>query len=341
MERLYIVTGANGHLGTALLKLLDKNNSKVRALILQNDIIHEKYSKNIEFYYGDVTVKDTLNSIFSNIEMYETVVIHCAGIVSIASKFDTNVFNVNVNGTKNIADLALENKVKRFIYISSVHAFEELKKGKTIKEVKRFNPDKVVGLYAKTKAIASNYVLDKVNEGLDAIIIHPSGIFGPYDYGKSHSSQFLIDYANGDLKVSLNGGYDFVDVRDVAKGVLSAVDKGKKGECYILSNDFFKVNDLMNLIASFTNKKPIRYIFPMWIAKLTAPFSEIYYKSKKQPPLFTTYSLYTLTSNAKFSHKKATKTLNYAPRKMVDTLKDTIIFMKSIGKIKKNLVFTK
>lgn len=341
MERLYIVTGANGHLGTALLKLLDSKKSKVRALVLKNDIIHEKYSENIQFYYGDVTKKDSLNDIFAGIDNYETIVIHCAGIVSITSKFDDNVFNVNVNGTKNIADLSLINKVKRMIYISSVHALEELKNGETIKEVARFNPDKVIGLYAKTKAIASNYILDKVKEGLDAVIIHPSGIFGPYDYGRSHSSQFLIDYANGDLRVSLNGGYDFVDVRDVANGILSAVDNGQKGEGYILSNNFFKVKDLMNLISTFTNKKPIKYVLPMWIAKLTAPLSEIYYKIKKQPPLFTTYSLYTLTSNAKFSHEKATKTLNYYPRKMVDTLKDTILFMKSIGKIKKDLVFTK
>ena len=71
MERLYIVTGANGHLGTALLKLLDSKKSKVRALVLKNDVIHEKYSENIQFYYGDVTKKDSLNDLFACIENYE------------------------------------------------------------------------------------------------------------------------------------------------------------------------------------------------------------------------------------------------------------------------------
>ena len=330
MEKIYLVTGANGHLGSTIINLLLKEKKKVRAFVLENDVLH--LDKKVEIIRGNITDKKSIYPLFKDLENKEVIVIHCAGIVTIASKFDQKVYDVNVVGTKNIADVALEYKVKKFIHVSSVHAILE-EKNKTIKEVDKFYPNKVEGLYAKTKAEASNYILDMSKKGLNAIVVHPSGIIGPGNYGKGHLSQLIIDYLNNRLTAIVKGGYDFVDVRDVADGILKAIEKGRVGECYILSNRYFEIKEIINLLHEVTNHKPIKTILPNWFAKLTAPIAELYYKILKQPPLYTSYSIYTLSTNSHFSHEKATKEIDYNPRDMKETLKDTVDWLKKIGRI--------
>ncbi len=334
MKEKYLVTGAAGHLGLNLIDLLVRQKKNVRVFVLPNDKNILLLPKNIEIIYGDVTKKNDLERFFENKDNYKLIVIHCAGIVSITSKYNELVYNVNVNGTKNITDMCLENHVKRLLYVSSVHAIRELPNKELISETNDFSENNVVGLYAKTKREATKYVLEKVKDGLNAVVVHPSGIIGPNDYGHGHVTQLLVDFCNKKLTAAVSGGYDFVDVRDVCDGMINAINKGKSGECYILSNKYYSVKELIDTIAKINNQKPIKTYLPLWFAKFTAPISELYYKILKQAPLYTAYSLYTLESNSNFSHEKATKELDYNPRPLEETLKDTIEFLREIKRVK-------
>lgn len=333
MKDLYLITGGFGYLGNTIIQKLLEDGKKVRVLVLPSDKINIEFSNDIEIIKGDVCDKLSLNKFFKDTDKYNTYVIHCAGIVTIASKYDSKVYDVNVNGTKNIVDLCLKKHIKKLIYVSSVHAIEEKPNNEIMHEVNNFDKDKVHGLYAKTKAEATQYVLDKVESGLNACIVHPSGICGPYDYGKGHLTQLVIDVYKHKMTAYIDGGYDFVDVRDVSDGIISCIKKGKSGECYILSNKRFDVKELLDIICDEGGHKRIKTKLPMWFAKLTAPLAEIYYKLLKQPPLYTPYSLYTLSCNSNFSHEKADKELNYKTRDMKDTIKDTIKFLKEKGRI--------
>lgn len=331
MNELYLITGAAGHLGSALVKQLLSEKRHVRALVLPGE--KNIPSGDYEIFYGDVRDKESMTEFFAPDENTKLIVIHCAGIVSIASKYIQLVLDVNVDGTKNVVDMCRENQVTRLIYVSSVHAIKEKSKGEVVTEVKNFNPKDVVGLYAKTKSEATAYVLKAANTGLNAVVVHPSGIFGPYDYGKGHMTALIRDYYNGTLTAAINGGYDFVDVRDVAKGILLAVEKGRQGECYILSNRYLRVREILDALQEITGKKKIRTYLPLWFVKLTAPLAEFYYKILKQPPLYTAYSIYTLNTHAIFSHEKATKELGYTTRDFHETLKDTVVWLKEVGRL--------
>lgn len=333
MKRIYIVTGALGHVGrTVVQKLLDRGET-VRGLALagEKNIAPDNRMTLIE---GDVCRPETLEPLFAVQEPSELVVIHTAGIVSIASRYMQKVYDVNVNGTRNVIELCLKHKVSRLVHVSSVHAIPELPDSGTITEIKDFDPGKVHGLYAKTKAEATALVLASVKRGLNAVVVHPSGILGPGDYGHGHLTQLVQDYLNGRLTACVKGGYDFVDVRDVADGIISAVEKGRTGECYLLTNRFVTVHEMLDILHELTGRHKIRTVLPLWFAKLTAPLSEIYYKIRKQPPLYTSYSLYTLESNANFSHAKADAELGYTPRPLRKTLKDTVDFLCSQGRTK-------
>lgn len=334
MKKIYIVTGANGFLGNNIVrKLVEDKENEVRALVLPNDTVKSLDGLNCKIYYGDVTKEETLESIFNIKENVEIFVIHCAAIVYIKTKYNEKVYDVNVNGTKNIIKKVLEKNAK-LVYVSSVHAITEKPNNETITETKDFNPNKVKGQYAKTKAETAKYVLEMVKtKNLNACIVHPSGIIGPYDFGNSHLTQLIMDFASGRLTACVKGGYDFVDVRDVADGVINACHKGQKGEWYILSNRYVEVKELLDTISEIRNTKKIKTILPMWLAKLTAPLSEIYYGILKQPPLYTKYSLYTLNSNSNFSNEKAKLELDYKTRELKETIKDTVTWLKENNRI--------
>lgn len=328
MKRIYIVTGTSGFLGNNIIRMLEHDdNAEVRAFVLNGESISSLNNLKCSIYYGDVTKADTLNSIFDGSGDAEIFVIHCAAVVYIKSKYNSRVYDVNVNGTKNIVDKVLEYNAK-LIYVSSVHAIPEKSDGDLISEVSIFNPDNVVGLYAKTKAEAARYVMDSVKDkGLNACIVHPSGILGPYDFSNSHLTALVREIVRGKLPMCVKGGYDFVDVRDVAKGIIMACDKGKKGECYIMSGEFVSIKKLADLVCDVVGKKRIKVVLPIVIAKIVAPFYEMYYNVKGKTPLFTKYSLYTLSSNSNFSNEKAKRDLGFVTRDITDTVRDMVMWI--------------
>ncbi|MEQ8201173.1 MAG: NAD-dependent epimerase/dehydratase family protein [Syntrophomonadaceae bacterium] len=330
MDKLYVVTGAAGHLGSAIILQLIRNRQTVRALVMP---MEKHIPENAEIYFGDVRDKESIEPCFENLNGRELIIIHCAGIVSIATKFDQMLHDVNVTGTRNVVELCKKHHAAKLVYVSSVHAIPEKPNGTVMTEINEFSPDQVTGCYAKTKAEATAYVLAAAKQGLNACVVHPSGIVGPYDYGRGHMTTMIIDYCQRRLTSGVNGGYDFVDVRDVANGVVAACDAGRPGECYILSNRYFKVSEILLMLHEITGKRKIKNFLPLWFVKATAPLAELYYKILRQPPLFTPYSIYTLNTNALFSHQKATHELGYTTRDMKETLSDTVSWLKEMGRI--------
>lgn len=329
-NKIYLVTGASGHLGNTVVRKLLQNGERVRCLIVEKDVPLSLKDLDCEIIHGDICHEGSLEKFFSGLQGLEVYVLHLAGIISIAGSIDPLLLQVNVGGTENVIKFCRRYKVKRLLYCSSVHAIPEKKYNALISEVAEFDSAWVKGAYAKTKAMASQMVLDAGKEGLDVVIVHPSGIIGPYDYlVTGHINQVIEDFLNGKLRTIVNGGYDIVDVRDVAWGIIQALDCGVNGQCYILSNQYISIQKMLDLAAEISEKPPIRTVLCLDAVRVFAPLIEWWAKLSRKRPLFTDYSLYTLGSNANFSHAKAEKELSYKPRSIVESLKDTIRFIKS------------
>ncbi len=125
----------------------------------------------------------------------------------------------------------------------------------------------------------------------------------------------------------MTGGYDFVDVRDVAKGCLQAAKMGKPGNCYILSNRYFTVKELLECVRR-VNDGSRKLCLPIGLARAFVPVFEWIAKATHTRPLYTKYALQTISSNEHFSHDKATSELGYHPRDMQDTIRDTVRWLK-------------
>ena len=325
MKKLFIITGANGHLGGTIVRMLNGRPVQVRGLVFGDK--KKQDTGSIHYYSGDVREPETLRPLFEGCEDMETIVIHTAGIIDISNHVSPELYDVNVNGTKNILALCREYPVKRLVYVSSVHAIPEQKRGNVTGEIRDFSPDAVVGGYAKTKAEATREVLRAAQEGLDAVVVHPSGILGPYDRSGNHLVQMVAEYLHGTLPACVKGGYDYVDVRDVAEGCLLAAEKGRKGECYILSDRYCEIREVLEIAGDVSGKKKLP-VLPLWMAKMAAPFIQLHARRKKRRPLYTAYSLHVLGTGERFSHKKATEELGYHPRDLKVTIRDMVAEMQ-------------
>lgn len=321
MEKTYLVTGACGHLGGTLVRLLERTGAQVRGLRLPSEQARNR--AHVTYYPGDVRDRDSLRPLFRGLAGREVVVFHTAAIVDISGEVTPQMHDVNVNGTKNILALCREYGVKRLVYVSSVHAIPEKDGYAVLREVDSFSPQQVTGGYAKTKAEATQAVLDAAAQGLDAVVVHPSGILGPFDGTGNHLVQLVKEYAGGKLPACVKGGYDFVDVRDVAAGCLAAAKKGRSGQCYILSNRHYEVQEVLAMAKTLCHGRWLP-VLPMWMAQAAEPLLGWVARVKKQRPLYTKYSLYTLRSNDRFDHGKATAELGYRPRDLRQTVRDTL-----------------
>ncbi|MCD4683552.1 MAG: NAD-dependent epimerase/dehydratase family protein, partial [Bacteroidales bacterium] len=261
------------------------------------------------------------------------IVFHLAAIVSIDNRDRDKIFKVNVQGTRNIIDACIKKKVKRLIHFSSIHTLSHQPLDQVLDE-SRPMLEKTKLAYEQSKIEGEKLVHEAVAKGLDAVIILPSAIVGPYDYKSSLMGHALIKIYQNKLPMLIAGGYDFVDVRDVVDGAINASIEGRKGNKYILSGQFIELKDLSDLIGQLTGQKTPKFIAPTFLAKIGLPFISLYSSIMKEHPLYTGETLdILLSSNRNISYNKARKELNYQPHPIEKTLVDTFDWYKQNGMI--------
>ena len=334
-KTMYLVTGAAGFLGGTICRQLVERGDKVRAFVLPNDKAMKFVPKEAEICEGDLCDMESLKRFFTVPEGMETVVLHIASIVTVSPEYNQKVMDVNVGGTRNITQLCLAHKeCKKLVYCSSTGAIPELEKGTKIKEVTVFNEEEVVGCYSQSKALASQAVLDAVKEqGLNACIVHPSGILGPEDFAVGETTKTVIDIVNGAMPMGINGSFNLCDVRDLAQGTIAAADKGKKGSCYILGNEEVSFKDFSKMLVKEAGCKKIKAFLPLGIANSLAKILEKKAKKSGKKPLMTTFSVYNLARNNSFDSSKAKRELGYTTRSYEETIRDEVRWLKAEGKI--------
>ena len=329
MFHTYLVTGASGFLGRAVLAELKKKGAPVRALVMKNDPLAAELPEDVSVVYGDVCDAGSLEHFFFGADE-RACVIHCAGIVSGASHPGERIYRVNVGGTNNILRHCEKAGVGKLVYVSSVHAIPEKPKGTEINEDAVFSPDAVQGDYAKSKAIATSLVFEAAECGLDASVVFPSGIIGPGDTGKGSISNMLLSFLAGKLPMAVKGGYDFVDVRDVASGIVLCAEHGRRGRGYILSGHYATIRDILTVAKKTLRLRYVTSFLPICLARQIAPIFEKRSLRRKQKPYFTPYAISVLTSNCRFSRAEAAEAFGYEPRSLYSSVEDMVLWLKAL-----------
>ncbi len=321
-----LLTGATGHLGNALLRMLLGSGRSVRVFLREGSDTSCLEGLKVERSYGDLRDAASVEKACIGIN----TVYHAASEISIMPSSYSALYKVNCQGTQNIIAACFKHKVKKLIYTSSIQALDE--RHGIIDETADFKPNLSCGGYNRTKAEASLDVLEAAKKGLHAVVLCPTAFIGPFDFKISLIGQFLIDYLSGRLKFIVDGSFDYVDVRDVAKAHLAASRSGRSGQAYILSGHQVDMRKMADMISDISGKKLPIYWLGNRFATIASYFTTFYYWLTGSKPRFTRYSLATIQAGCIFSSQKAAIELGYCPRPFEKSLMDTIQWYKKIAK---------
>lgn len=323
---MILVTGAGGHIGNVLVKQLYSRGYKdLRLFVLPGEKIPHiiKYAK--EIVRGDIRDSLAVSAAVRGCDF----VFHLAGLVQISGMRKKNIFDINVGGTRNIVQACLEKQVKRLVYVSSVHALKEPEAG-VIDETLDSDFNNLNGAYAKSKAMATIEVFNAVQKGLDAVIVFPSGVIGPYDFCGSYTGGAIKGYINAKkTQYYFDGKYDFVDVRDVADGILRAWKYGEAGQGYIISGSVSSLEDIIKAVEESTGNTIRRRKVPTLFVKIAAVFAPLYYAVARKKPVLSKYSIDVLLSNSAISCQKAQVKLGYRSRPLKKTIRDMVRWFRA------------
>ena len=324
---MILVTGAAGHLGNVLVRQLVSQGKKVRAMALPGEDLSALAELDVELVEANVLDPQSLEKAMQGVE----VVFHLAGIIAIMPGEEKLMQRVNVDGVRNVVTTARKMGVNRLVHTSSIHAFKRLPHGMVVDESVPVAPDSPTGGYDRTKAEGTLEVLNAVKQGLDAVIVCPTGVIGPFDYRQSELGQTILGFTKKGLQLLVDGAYDFIDVRDVAHGLISACEKGRTGEIYILSGSRVLVREIMQIVHELVGNRTPSLVLPFSVAEFAARFTEPFYRWAKRVPKFTRYSLKTIRDNSLFSHEKASRELGHHPRPLRESIADTLKWWR-VGK---------
>lgn len=319
------VIGAAGHIGNNICRALIAQGYTVKGLIHTNSNSLERLSLNK--MRGDILDLSSMRKFCADVD----IVIHAAGKISINGDKDGSVRNINVNGTKNIVEACLISNVEKLIYISSIHALEQAPEAE-LDESRQL----VEGGFSHdlSKSDAEKEVMAGMGQGLDTIILTPTAVIGPYDFQPSLMGQGLLALYHRRLPALVKGGFDFVDVRDVAKAAITAIDRGKSGEKYLLSGMWKTVKELAKLVQEITGRPAPKFTSPNWLARIGMPIAKAYSVLTNTPMLYTKETLDVLIRcNRNITCLKAKQALAFHPRPLVETLNDTFSWYKESGLI--------
>ena len=320
----YLITGAYGFIGREIVMQLCAKGAPVRCLVraLKPQI---PMPEEAAFVIGDVMDPLSLHALFEGVQPGAAVLIHAAAVISLL-KNNAKCEQVNLRGTENII-AACKKHGARLIHFSSVDALIPAEDGSETSEPECYDADRLPAAYGRSKAAAAQRLLDAAKEGLDCAMLLPSAVIGPGDYRNGFLTQMIRIYLAIHPRLSITGGYDFVDVRDVAAAAIAASRKTGHGESYILSNTFASVTHLFNTLAAFAGRKPVRFTLPLGVLYLLVPLiGAACWIAGKEPPL-TPEAIRLMRTHPAYCRDKAARALGFHPRAFEETVADTASFI--------------
>jgi dihydroflavonol-4-reductase len=314
---MILVTGGAGLLGKELIAQLLAEGKKVRAIYNKTPLPNFN-SNNLEQLQCNILDVVGLEEAMAGIEE----VYHCAAIVTFNPKRKMEMFKINIEGTANVVNIALEAAVKKMVHVSSVAALGRIREDELINETMNWTEETSNSNYGQSKYLAELEVWRGIGEGLNAVIVNPVVILGAGDWNGGSSKLFQTAY--NEFPWYAEGTTGFVDVRDVVKVMTQLMESDITAQRFIVSAENRSYRDVFTLMAKAFNKKPPHKIVTPLIAKIVWRLEAFKSLFTKQDPLLTKETAKTALAKVNFDNSKLKKYLpqfNY--RKIEETIAET------------------
>ncbi len=313
------VTGAAGFIGSNLVEYLVAQGNEVIAI----DRISAGHwpQHGVTFVEGDVLDPASMKAALEGAE----IVYHLVAMITLKHQ-DETAWNLNTMGVRIVAEAALEAGVRRMVHCSSVHSFNQYDCDGYLNESTARSESTEIPVYDRSKWAGERELQKVIEKGLDAVICNPTGVYGPKDYGLSRVNKMLRDSARGRVPAVITGGFDFVDVRDVAIGLTLAAEKGRTGENYLLAGHMMTMKWAFNMAARITGRRGPMFAIPLsWVTAIL-PIAEPI-AAKLGSDVVSKAAMGSLIAQPMVDGSKASAELGYTPRRSAETIQDLITFL--------------
>ncbi|MFN7142441.1 MAG: SDR family oxidoreductase [Myxococcota bacterium] len=323
------VTGASGLLGGNLAVLLCSRGDDVVATRRGTSRVKHLDDQPITWAEADLADPKALARAFEGCD----VVYHVAAQVSIRRKATPLMVAANVDGTRNVIEAVRAAGVRRLVHTSTVGAVGLSEDGKPCTEAARWNfPEHgMEDGYVRTKHESEEIVRAAVRDGLDAVVVNPTYMLGPYD-AKPSSGQMLIELARGKIPGLTSGANNFVDVRDVARGMILAAERGRSGERYILGGENLPYPVAFARMAKVIGCAPPRFHLPRWISNVFGWAGDLQERFTEAEPLLNSVTVgWGYCTTFQFSSEKAERELGYTHGPLEPAVADAVAWFRAQG----------
>lgn len=322
---MILVTGGTGLVGSYLLKELVRMNKPVKALYrtAPSNLLSAGENQKVEWIKGDVLDVSLLSDIMQGV----TDVYHSAAVVSFNPARKRELFKINVEGTANVVNAAVQAGVRKLVHVSSVSAMGRIRENQVINETMYWTPETSNSNYGHSKYLAELEVWRGIAEGLPAVMVNPTIILGAGDWQQGSSKMFKTAYDEFPWYTEGTGG--FVDVRDVVKAMILLMEHEVHSERFIINAGNHSYREVFNSIAaSFGKKPPHRKVTP-FLASIVWRLEWIKSRLARQEPMLTRETARTAQSRVEFDNGKFLRLFpgfKYIPvqQSIADTCRDLL-----------------
>ncbi|MFZ1082996.1 MAG: NAD-dependent epimerase/dehydratase family protein [Candidatus Kryptoniota bacterium] len=315
MQKVF-VTGANGLIGSNLCHRLTKSDYEVIAMVRSKSNLLGLKGFTGKIVFGDILEEKSLAGLMDGSDF----VFHTAGLVSFDNRRRDGLFRVNVEGTRNVMNTAVQVGVKKVVHTSSVAAIGIPATGNIADETMEYNRLKYNVAYSDSKHFGEIEVEKALERGLDAVIINPASIVGQRDV-YLHFGVLLRILKGKKIVPYIPGGMCVVGVDDVVDGEIAALKSGRTGERYILGSENVSFKELFLKIGEVVGASAPNVYIPIWAARMAASLLEVLSNITGKPPVLTKAHVVSATPPHYFSFEKAKRELRFEPHPIMDAIR--------------------
>ncbi len=267
-----LVTGATGFIGANLVRELLKQDYQVRALVRKGSSLKNIAGLKIETTYGDLWDRDSLDRALKGCD----VLFHAAASYTFWTPKPQAVYETNVRGTGNLLISAMDNGIKKVVYTSTESTIGIDHNGCLGTEAEQCSINNLHSHYKKSKLMAEQLALKLCQEGLPLVVVNPTTPVGGFDIKPTPTGELIVRFLNRRMSAYVNTGLNVVDVEDVARGHVLALEKGRIGERYILGNRNLTLREILGILEQITGIEAPRFRVPIWGALIAAYGNEFF-----------------------------------------------------------------